>query len=147
MKTVYETSCGVVLWTGEKSEPKFLLLHYPGGHWDFPKGHVEPSDANQEATALRELEEETGITEVTLDPEFKTELRYIFRRGPHERVDKVVHFFLAHTDETKIELSHEHQDYDWMTHAQALETLTFKNAKEVLKAAHAHMAPENNVES
>ena len=52
-----ETSCGVVL----VNFGSILLLQYPQGHWDFPKGHVEELDADNFDTAGRELKEETGI--------------------------------------------------------------------------------------
>ncbi len=52
-----ETSCGIVLI----NYGTILLLQYPQGHWDFPKGHVEESDDDHHATARRELGEETGI--------------------------------------------------------------------------------------
>ena len=53
-----EKSCGLVVF----NKNKILLLKYSnneeqgeGGHWDFPKGHVEPNETEIE-TALRELE-------------------------------------------------------------------------------------------
>ncbi|MGY8735760.1 MAG: NUDIX domain-containing protein, partial [Candidatus Poseidoniales archaeon] len=55
-----ETSCGVVL----VNLGTVLLLQYPQGHWDFPKGHVEDSDADHFETTRRELLEETGIEEI-----------------------------------------------------------------------------------
>ena len=57
-----ETSCGVVL----VNFGSVLLLQYPQGHWGFPKGHYEPEDGVYQQTALRELEEETGISEVRM---------------------------------------------------------------------------------
>ena len=62
-----EHSCGIVLF----HENKVLLLKYKGGgHWDFPKGHIENNESETE-TALRELKEETGISEVTLFSDFR----------------------------------------------------------------------------
>ena len=55
-----ETSCGVVL----VNYGTVLLLQYPQGHWDFPKGHVEEDDPDHHATAARELTEETGIDKI-----------------------------------------------------------------------------------
>ena len=37
---ISEKSAGAILFVKEK-EPRYLLLHYEAGHWDFPKGHVE----------------------------------------------------------------------------------------------------------
>ena len=50
---------------------KVLLLRHSsvssrgGGHWDFPKGHIDDGETEIQ-TALRELEEETGIANVDL---------------------------------------------------------------------------------
>ena len=57
-----ETSCGVVL----VNYGTVLLLQYPQGYWDLPKGHVEDFDRDRKATAARELVEETGISEIDL---------------------------------------------------------------------------------
>ena len=46
-----ETSCGVVLVNLDS----ILLLQYPQGHWDLPKGHVEDTDVDHIATVRREL--------------------------------------------------------------------------------------------
>ena len=56
-----ETSCGVVLVNLDS----ILILQYPQGHWDLPKGHIEKNDENRKQTALRELTEETGISDIT----------------------------------------------------------------------------------
>ena len=42
-----ETSCGVVLVNFDT----ILLLQYPQGHWDLPKGHVEDSDEDKDEPA------------------------------------------------------------------------------------------------
>ena len=68
-----ETSCGVVL----VNFGSILLLQYPQGHWDFPKGHVEEGDDSFIATARRELSEETGITDLKFIDGFGIELRII----------------------------------------------------------------------
>ena len=56
-----EISCGVVL----VNFGTVLLLQYPQGHWDLPKGHVEDDEEYTE-TMKRELGEETGIEEITI---------------------------------------------------------------------------------
>ena len=77
-----ETSCGVVL----VNFGSILLLLYPQGHWDFPKGHVEEGDVDRRATAARELQEETGFSSKNLwlmtgfwsSPGFTNEYMYAF---------------------------------------------------------------------
>lgn len=125
-----EKSCGIVLFRTENDQKHFLLLHYPGGHWDFPKGHVEAGETEHQ-TALRELEEETGITQVKLHPDYREFIAYKFWHN-HKRIHKQVVFFLAETSEHEVEVSHEHQDHIWLNYDQALKKLTFDNAKELL---------------
>jgi hypothetical protein len=42
---------------------------------------------------------------------------------------------LAKTDEKKITLSHEHNDFVWLEYNDALKKTTFRNAKNVLSKA------------
>ena len=53
-------SVGIVPVRETEQGPRFLLLRCYG-YWDFPKGEVEPGE-DPLAAALRELEEEAGIS-------------------------------------------------------------------------------------
>ena len=129
-----EKSCGLVVFNSNK----ILLLKYSanntqgeGGHWDFPKGHVEQNETELE-TALRELEEETGISKVEIIADFRHSISYTFSRRS-ESISKEVIFFLASTVEKRVTLSHEHIDYAWLDFNNALEKLTYDNARQILK--------------
>ena len=57
-----EKSCGVLVLRQQEDELYVVLLrHRFGGHWSFPKGHVEAGESERQ-TALREVREETGLT-------------------------------------------------------------------------------------
>lgn len=128
-----EKSCGVVLFRQSDEERLFLILHYPSGHFDFPKGHVEDSEQEQE-TAKRELEEETGVTDAEIIPGYREEISYrYFRNGKPS--NKQVVYFLAKTNTEKIVISHEHQGSIWLPYEQAMKKLTFDNAQKLLKKA------------
>ena len=125
-----ERSCGIVLF----HENKVLLLKYKGGgHWDFPKGHIENNESETE-TALRELKEETGISEVTLFSDFREIIEYSFRKG-RSTIKKQVIYFLGETEETNITLSHEHTNFLWVNSDNALHTITYQTSKSILNTA------------
>ncbi len=128
-----EISAGSVLFrrTGKKAE--YLLLHYESGHWDFPKGNVEKGEAERE-TAVREVAEETGLTRIEFVEGFKEEIRYFYRREGETILKKVI-FYLTEAESGEVKLSYEHIGFDWLPYEAALERLTYKNAKEVLKKA------------
>ncbi len=130
---IKEKSAGTVLFTQESSENLFLLLNYPGGHWDFVKGKIE-NDESPEQTVIRETKEETGITDIDFIKGFKENIEYSFKFDG-DIVQKEVVFFLAKTNTKKIELSYEHLDYVWLDFTNALNKITYDNAKNVLTKA------------
>jgi len=127
-----EKSCGAVVFR-KNGEVEYLLLHYEAGHWDFVKGKVEPNESEKD-TVIRELEEETGLTNTKFVGDFREEINYFFRRGS-KKINKEVAYFLIQAKNGKVELSYEHVGYDWLSYEKAMKKLTFKNAKAVLKKA------------
>ena len=125
-----ETSCGLVLANGDL----ILLLRYPQGHWGFPKGHVEESDQNHHATAIRELREETGIYDVEIIGDWFATTKYTYKKKNVSR-EKQVHWFPATTNTIEVSLSHEHTDHIWIDVNDAREMITFTEEVEVLEAA------------
>jgi len=130
---IEETSAGIVLFRKEDSKILFLLLHYPSGHWDFVKGKMEKGESTHE-TAIREAQEETGITDITFLENFEEWIKYDFQYQG-ELVHKKVVFFLAETKTKEVMISHEHLDYTWMDYNTSMEKTTFDNAKTVLTRA------------
>ncbi len=128
-----EKSCGAVVYLNKDSEVLYLLLHYEAGHWDFVKGNVEPNEAEKE-TVVRELREETGITEAKFIEGFKHRIEYYYRRQG-DTVHKEVIFYLMETQTETVKISFEHIGFIWLNYKQAMEKLTFKNARELLKKA------------
>ena len=81
-----DKSCGVVLL----NSGKVLLLRHPsnsshgGGHWDFPKGHIDEGESEIQ-TALRELEEETGIAHTNVIAGFRDTITCLLYTSPSPR--------------------------------------------------------------
>ena len=131
---IKERSAGAVIFYAGEGEPEYLLLHYTAGHWDFPKGNIEPGESELE-TVRREVEEETGIRDIELVYGFRKLIRYHYRKGK-ELVSKEVVFYLAESKTKDVRISWEHTGYVWLGYEDALKKLTYKSAKEVLRDAH-----------
>ena len=58
-------SCGVIPFRKVSGKTEFLVLLQRNGSWSFPKGHMEAGES-EARTALRELQEETGLRAVLL---------------------------------------------------------------------------------
>ena len=127
-----ERSAGAIVFIKEK-EPIYLLLHYEAKHWDFPKGNIEAGESETD-TAKREIGEETGIKDVEIVKGFKEKIQYYFKfKG--ELINKTVVFYLGKTKTKEVTLSFEHIGFKWLAYDQAIEQLTYKNAKEILENA------------
>jgi len=133
MSTFDEKSCGIVVFRDKEDKRYFLVLKYPGGHFDFVKGHVEINETEKE-TATRELIEETGITDIEYVEGFRHHISYEYMKN-NKPSNKQVIFFLGRTNLEDVKISHEHHDFYWMTYEDAFDKLTFDNAKNLIKKA------------
>lgn len=133
-----ERSAGVIVFhapDGPGGAREYLLLRSrTGGHWSFPKGHVEAGESDWQA-ALRELREETALDEVKPAPGFYHQVHYQFRRGD-QPVDKEVSYFLAASEHANVALSNEHTELAWLPYEQARQGLTYDNDRRLLDQAH-----------
>lgn len=129
-----EKSCGVIIYSGDNKR-NYLLLKYVYGHWGFVKGKIEKNEKEID-TAVRETQEETGITsdDLSFVPNFKETISYVYNKAG-KRVPKQVIFFLAKTQQNYITLSDEHTDYAWLSYEEAKNKLTFQDSKNLLEKA------------
>lgn len=131
-----ERSAGVIAYyeNSERSARRlYLMLRYPSGYWDFPKGRLEANESNREA-ALRELQEETGLV-VDLEPSFEYTVSYDFRDRDGVPVHKKVTFFVGKATSNTVVLSSEHEESAWLSLGDALKVLTYHNARQALQLA------------
>jgi len=115
-------AAGCVVFRRTPRGPRYLVLR-AFRNWDFPKGLVETGE-DQLACAKREVEEETGLTD--LDYPFGEE----FRETLPYAGNKVARYYLAETEEVEIVLPispelgrPEHQEYRWVSLEEAEELL------------------------
>ena len=126
-----ERSAGAILYQETISGKLYLLLNYPSGHWDFVKGNIEEGEMLKQ-TVVREIKEETGISDVNFVDGFEEKIEYYYQRDG-ELVHKEVIFFLAKTNTNHVKLSHEHLNFTWLKFNDALQKLTYKTAQNLLK--------------
>lgn len=130
-----ERSAGVIAYYENSSHGKrlYLMLRYPSGYWDFPKGRLEANEGNRDA-ALRELKEETGLV-VDLEPSFEYTVSYDFRDRDGLPVHKKVTFYIGKATSNEVVLSSEHEESAWLSLGDALKVLTYHNARQALQLA------------
>ena len=111
-------SCGVVV--ARKAETGWVTLMLRAfHHWDFPKGIRERGEEPMEA-AIREVGEETSVTELSFDWGDR-----FFETGPYSR-GKVARYFIATTHQEKVEMGispetgePEHHEWRWVSFDEA----------------------------
>lgn len=130
-----EKSCGAVVFRGNgKTRQVLLIRHVNGGHWAFPKGHVEAGESETE-TALREIREETGLC-VRLDTGFRSVTTY----SPAPGVEKDVVYFAASCPEGElVKQKEEVRDARWLSPEEAERTVTYENDVRILRSAAGYM--------
>jgi 8-oxo-dGTP pyrophosphatase MutT (NUDIX family) len=136
--TRIETSSGGVVFRVVAREPHFLLIRDPYRNWGLPKGHIEGAETPAQA-ALREVAEETGLLQLEIVAELPTIDWYYRDRG--RLIHKFCHFFLlqAGDGDTVPQLDEGITECIWKPFSLALETLSYANAREVLRAAGAQL--------
>ena len=118
----------------EDGRALFLLIRDSYRNWGFPKGHLEKREL-PEAAALREVSEETGLTDLAVRGELST-IDWHFRfRG--KLIHKVCHFFLMETATAHTSPQREEgiTACKWLPIDEALALISYANAREVLQRA------------
>jgi 8-oxo-dGTP diphosphatase len=110
-------------------EVEVLLVHRPAyGDWTFPKGKADPGESD-EACALREVEEETGLR-----CSLGRELPSTTYTDPRDR-PKLVRYWLMEVVGGSLRFEHEVDDARWLTVAEAAELLSYPRDLDVLREA------------
>ncbi len=129
-----ETSAGGVIVRRNGGEPHVLLIRDPYANWGLPKGHLEPRETPVQA-ATREATEETGLTGLAILGSLPTIDWYFRDRG--QLVHKFCHFFLMESlaGEPCPQVDEGISACVWLPVSDAIRTVTYANAREVLRIA------------
>ena len=148
MKMERAFSAGAIVFRKEGGAIYYLFLVHErqgkrkGQYLNYPKGLFEGGES-MEAAARREIKEETGLHDIEFVPGFKTSEKLFFRYQD-KPIFKVVTVLLAQTQSQDVQISWEHKGYAWLTFEEAMQKLTFKNTKQILKSAHRFLLKKFN---
>lgn len=129
-----EFSAGGIVVKKERERLRVLLIKDGYGKWTWPKGNIGKDELSEDA-ALREIEEETGLKKLQVI-EKCGRINYFYRLHG-TLIYKTVYLFLTEAkgrEKFKIQTS-EIRNAKWFTPEEAVETVAYKGAKEILKRA------------
>ena len=111
-----------------------LVIRDPYQKWGLPKGHAEDGETTEEA-ALREVHEETGLTDLRLGEELVT-IDWVFR-AKGRRIHKYTTFFLMYSEigDPMPEKGEGITACEWVRLDVAHDRISYENASEVVKVA------------
>jgi len=135
MQTIKDYSYGVVPVLKEGDQWKVFLIHQIPRQgtlfWTLPKGHPEDGESHVQ-TALRELQEETGIVPDRLDDYKKFEQHYTFKHED-QSIEKQVVYYLGYVSSTQYTVQiDEVKEAGWFTFDEASEKITHDIARGLL---------------
>lgn len=107
--------------------------------WCYIGGSIEEGEKAWES-ALREIEEETGISNVLLYS--SNTFDYIY--SPQENYIYIAPVFVGFVGKSqKVKLNEEHSEYKWLSFEEALSTVTLPGNDEVLLSIEKHFSQRN----
>ncbi len=126
---IQEAAGGLV----ENENGEYLFI-FRRGFWDLPKGKIEAKESEEEA-AIREVEEETGITNITVSNKLISTL-HTFKSKSGNRIIKYSHWYLMKTNSQDLTPQKE-EDIEqalWLKINEFAENYfpVYKNIREVL---------------
>lgn len=94
--------------------------------WDFPKGHIEAGES-QEQAALREVEEETGVKAEIVEKVGQTE--YFYYDDGEKAFKTVVFYLMKFLEQGEATTAFEVSGTEWLKPEEVENKLTFKDTK------------------
>ncbi len=131
IESLYEKSCGTVLYTVIGGERRYVLVKAGERNCGFPKGHVDPFETETE-TALRETWEETSIR-ARLVGDFQRESSYDLKGN---KTKSVTYFLAKYENQTpKYNPGYEYRELLLLPFREAIATLSHVQNREILEEA------------
>ena len=127
---------GGIVYRLDGGETRYLVCRASRNrpHWVLPKGHIEKGEGADEA-AVREVREETGVV---------AEIEGVVAtpRGRGRASPRVKYYLMRYTGEAP---PTEERRTDWCRYEQALERLSFEDARDALREARRMLLPDTGI--
>ncbi|MDD4957223.1 MAG: NUDIX domain-containing protein [Candidatus Omnitrophica bacterium] len=124
-------AAGGVVIKKERGRPRVLLIKDRYGRWTWPKGHLEKGET-PETAALREIKEETGLEDITIETFIgRQEYHYILRG---EKVHKVVDIYLVRSSARQklVPQKGEVEKAEWFWPEEAVSRIEYAGSAELV---------------
>ena len=150
---ITEKSAGIIVFRDRPGAGRqYLVIYHRGEYWNFPKGGVDEGESELD-TAIRELREETGLTNIKLIDGWRQQTQFFFkenRDGEKDLIRKDFVLYLAQTSmneearpSDKLSKHEVINGYAWLDFKMASKYLKFKNLQEILAEAESYLAAES----
>lgn len=116
---------------------QILVLQHDGGKWMLPKGTIETGET-PEAVALREVREETGLSNVRVVTDLGEEHYSFFWRTEDTYYDKTVHYFLLEFlggEDARPQREEGFVAAEWVSVDEAMTRIKYKETREIVRRA------------
>lgn len=136
-------SAGGVVFRRDSGVPEVLLLKHSSGKWMLPKGTIEAGETPQEV-ALREVREETGLSNVRVVADLGEERYFFFWRSEGTYYDKTVRYFLLEFlggQELAPQAEEGFVACEWVRVDEAMQRIKYKETREVVRRAQHALTP------
>lgn len=136
IKVRMNAAAAVIMRYDENNTQQILLIqratkdHWPN-HWEFPRGKCDNGPSENIVSCLkREVKEETGLDVNPLG--LIDKFQYLADGG--KRLTTCFNYLCEQADPNqKIKLSHEHQDYKWISEVSQAEMLVLPDQKKTIE--------------
>ena len=129
------TSGGIIFrFTKDKKDIEILMIQDSKGRWTIPKGHIEPGETAK-MTARREIEEETGLKNVSILT-WLGKIHFKYRRADKLVLMTTQIYLVQALDEHELPIGEKWmKGIKWFSFADALDAIEYEDIEKLMLIA------------